>query len=1512
MRTNNKYLIIITIILSIILFAEAFFLFGLPKIVNIAAKETFVEKLFADKTDATLDIEKIKLKTYADFSVEISANKLDIYDKKNNTPIVQSKKPRVRISLFPLLIKHLSFKDIGANDLSLNLLRYKDKKWNIEKIIFKSDKKTLKIKAKKSRINLSNYDIKIDDKFYNKHFKINGEYFKIANFTMDKLIDVDTYGTITAPGVNTNYQLHIHSNLPLKNHLSDKDFTISGYINNIEPEYFSPYITKYLGSNTTQIKGKASLNIYTKRISKKEKGIVLESVWNNVFIKKNPVEYSISAPDKTIIKGKLDLRGKNAILKTFSLKTNNFSILAKGTINQYNSKKPKPDISITLPKSKLQDIAAFLPDNLLPGRSEIKKIKHYGIKGDVVANVTIKGKLPQPDITGVVTSHNLQILKDMDAFHRGDVKLTFDKRKLHTQANVYLTKTKEFVDVDGITHIYMDDKNHFKIISSPTVELKTTQKLLLPIQDVFMFQLGPVPEMKITKGKGRTALYISGTKYDGTVDGYVKFNNAETTYNGIYGIIKNATGEVLFNKKVISFQTKKAFIDNQFISIFGKAKMEKDVDFNIEAKNINADFLLRMLKHSTLLEEINDKLYFLEKARGNTKIKINIKAKLPKATPETYGKKISQEDLLKDMLVNGAITFDNANAMVKDFSMPIINIKGSITFTRDQVTIKGLNAKLHNSLFTINGKIITDLKSNIPDIDLTAQSSKVSLNDIAAMILSSKYASKIDNKSLNLAHIKGFSTLKCHYKAKSKVINLNDISLYMLFIPQKTQSSLMINAGSIELKHGNANFDNITGKLFGSPLKISGNIHSIFSEKPNYKLKVNASNVDIKILDYLTSHNKLPKKINFVLSQYTNYLGKVSLDADIANKSIKGNVALNNVQFVHKYSGVPILLNNASIKLNTNRIVIKPLTATIGTSPLYAELIISNILKNPSIDGYFTTKITNDFVDTYVNTKLSYPVKIKGDVTLSADLSGTIENLAVMPTLKLNEGADLSYLSSNLGDENVVRELRGNFYSSPTQLTIKKIDYLKYMTSQNNRTYPLNFATIKGTAIKHGEKYILDSLYVKTTNGLPARLLNFAFKKSLLKQGSFNCNMFYKMNHTTKIPKVFGSIDLRNIDIPLYDTLIKDVSIISTQDNITANVKGSAVNSDFSIKTNIVNRLSYPIKIKNLDIESKRFNYDELLNTMNKMSLENYQKKPSQQQGLPEFNLSNISIDSGSIKAGDITFKTLPAHNLSTKFSLKNSVFNLSDINFEIAGGTLTGTSEYDFNTTKIEAELTARGVDANSMATVFYDMKNQIYGKMNSQFYVYTKGTNQETRLKNLGGRVYFRISDGKMPKLGSLEYLLRAGNLIKSGLTGLTINNIVDIVNPIKTGTFSSINGSFTLSNGTIENLEIYSKGENLSIYLKGTYDIVNANADMKVLGRLSRKISTVLGPVGNASLNSFFKLIPGVILSEADRAKFLKDLSKIPGLEFSINDYRIFQAKIDGNINGDKYVSSFKWIE
>ena len=254
-------------------------------------------------------------------------------------------------------------------------------------------------------------------------------------------------------------------------------------------------------------------------------------------------------------------------------------------------------------------------------------------------------------------------------------------------------------------------------------------------------------------------------------------------------------------------------------------------------------------------------------------------------------------------------------------------------------------------------------------------------------------------------------------------------------------------------------------------------------------------------------------------------------------------------------------------------------------------------------------------------------------------------------------------------------------------------------------------------------------------------------------------------------------------------------------------------------------------------------------------------------------------------------------------------MFEIKNFRFNIAQGALGGKYSYNLKDKNMTLDMNADEISANDITWAIFDLQNQIYGDLTGKINISCNGDNFEKCMQTLTGNTEFNVKDGRMPKLGSLEYLLKAGNLVKGGITSLSINSVIDIISPIKTGEFSDIFGSISIKDGIADNIEITTQGNNLSLFIGGTYNFATSVADMEVLGMLSRKISTLLGPIGNVSVNTLFNLIPGIDLSK--ESGILKKINKIPGIEISNKTHRKFLAIIKGNINGDDYVTSFKWI-
>ncbi len=1504
MQIKNKHSIIIILTLLLFLAVEALYIFILPDVINIESKVRQIEKTFNEKTDANLELENIKLKTHADFSFTLMTDKINIYSK-NNENMIKGNNTAVRIYLLPFIINRLEIKNIRADYLNLNAVRYKNGKYNFEKLLFKSDKKKLKVVFKNARFDIAKYDFSFVDELLNKNIRIQGQYFKINNLTLKKHIDIDTQGTLITPFKTTPFQIRFYTKLPVVDNIDSHKFTIEGFIRDFDCSYFFPYFKSHIKSGTKNISGNLNLSFHTKKLSKFDKDLYIEGVISNLLIQKINPYNNIRANGKNIINAKFNFDSNSVKIINLNLKGDGYNLDTSGKIEDYKKDKPYLNFDTSLKNSKAETISAILPSNLIKDREEIAKVKKYGIKGDINVKMKFKGRVPAPDIFGTIDINNIHILKGLDDKHIGVVKLIFDKRTLYTNVKVS-TSDNQYVLVKGTTYLNRDRKNHFEISSTEKLNIPLVQILLLPIRDVFEFQLGPVPDMKIKAGTGSTKLNIVGTRESARVKGYVKFKDATASYNGINADFYGVDGSVNFYGPTLSYKTTKAFTGKYPVSLDGNAILNQDVSFNIQSKFIDSKILLDIVRTSSLLEELDKNLEVINKISGLTEFKLNVKAKI-----ENLNKaKLTQS--LDDMEVKGSLRPYNATCYLQGFKIPFKNIKGLIEFGTNNTKLTSLDAVIGTSNIKAFGTISKNTVTNLPSVNISVTGDKVKLTDSLRFVDESDASKEFKFKLSHLTNTNAIHSLKFNYNASSKDVDMSAISFVAKFIPQKaSEKNIVVNSGIVSLSRGILKFQNLNGKIYNTLTKISGEIKHIYDKNPYYDLNIDVRNLDVSALNDSNKTKDLPHNFRAFLANYTDYSGLMSANIKITGNEAKGNIHLNNIKLIHKQTSLPLNIDSASVNLDGNKMSVKTADAKFAEVPIYTEFEVFNTDKTPTINGYLSTKLTEKLMDNFVNDKISYPIKIKGDISMVMEFSGTLDHFRISPVLKLEEGSDLSYLSSNIGDDSILRELNSNLIILPNRINIQKLEYIKYIESQNGKETPVSQMLIKGSLKKTASKYLPDTFLVKTNANMPARLLNFAFKKSILKQGTFNCSIFYKNNPETNVSKIFGNIDFKNVDIPLYDTLIRDISLKTTRDSINVDLKGKIFESDLSISSVLENKLSLPVKVKELNIMSQKLNFDTLFNTFNKISLESYQNKIPKNK--PEFDVSRIIIHKGHILAEDVQYKSLSASKFNADFGLdKNSILKINNIDSNIADGTLKGDGEYNFKTTELEVDLIAKNVDSAVGADAFFDMKNQIYGNMNSQLYMKTKGSNKDDRLKNLSGLVYFNITDGKMPKLGSLEYLLRASNLVKSGITGLTINSIIDIVNPVRTGHFSTINGNFALDNGIAKNVEIFSKGENLSIYIKGSYDLVNVKADMRILGKLSKKIPTILGPLGDTSLNTFLNAIPRVIMTEADKVKYLKDVLKIPGLDFNNDDYRIFQAEIDGNINGTNYVKTFKWVE
>ncbi|MCQ2744592.1 MAG: AsmA-like C-terminal region-containing protein, partial [bacterium] len=412
------------------------------------------------------------------------------------------------------------------------------------------------------------------------------------------------------------------------------------------------------------------------------------------------------------------------------------------------------------------------------------------------------------------------------------------------------------------------------------------------------------------------------------------------------------------------------------------------------------------------------------------------------------------------------------------------------------------------------------------------------------------------------------------------------------------------------------------------------------------------------------------------------------------------------------------------------------------------------------------------------------------------------------------------------------------------------------------------------------------------------------FGKPNIKQGQFTSDL--KMKGKLSNPKILGDFHIVETNIPFLDTTMKNIEFLFRDKNLEINSKGEILGNDIEAHAILKNDLKKPYHIKNALITTNERNLSSITDKLKYAVAESSQIQDS----FGIFDLDSIIADNIVIKADNITLRNLHATNFNASAGLnKQRLFEVKNFIFNIAKGSLSGKYSYNFKNNDINLSMQAESINANDITFAIFDLQNQIYGDLTGSINLSCNGETFEKCMQTLNGDTIFNVKNGKMPKLGSLEYLLKAGNLLKGGITSLSINNVADVISPLKTGEFSDIFGSITIHNGIAENLEITTEGKNLNLFVSGIYDFSTFIADMQVFGIISRKVSSMLGPIGNLSVNSIFNMIPGIDLSKDNT--IINKLNRIPGIELSEKAYRKFVADIKGNINGNDYVKSFKWI-
>jgi len=1499
---RKKWKIITAI--SILTLTCGLYTWGIPAAVNIKARKAQIEELIYKNSHYKVDIGDPKLSMGLFPSVWIETDRIALLnDDGSNAAFLVA--PKIRIKLLPLIKKKIVISNFSAQKEEFNFVFTKDAQFKLGQYPLKTTGKKSSFELSRINMDLSEYKIKLDDKKYNQQLVYSGKYFKHGAYIPNKQAKFSTDSVLTLGSKSVPIIADVDINLPV-NRLSEDNLKIYADVRDFDLSAISHYLKYWTNGIITDASGIISISANTKEDKSGHKNISTVISSENLKITGKDEIASINYPEPLDLKINFSTIENGIRFQNTTLDSSNIHAKVNGKIYNFGNKTPAYNVTAEVNDTRLEDLVAILPwMQTMPKEFNFYKLKKYKFYGDGNAKVTFKGQGARPDVRGFVKLKNAYLIHPIEgADGNAVINLDFLGNKMNLDVNVPTTN-KQFVSVNGFAMVDGSKYSELNIKSSDAVVLASAQEVLVPLHEILNFQIGPVPMMKIS-GLGNINMRTAGKKVDPHIWGDINFKNATASFIDVHNLVlHNGSGNVHFDDNKVTFRTTNAIINNRFTEIYGDCIMLGRLNVYVKSKGQDIKKLIKTIQTSPILVDVQKVVKPFTNPAGTADVFLQIYGNVDKQAEEVV--------FNEDLFAKGTITLHDAKTLIQDTFLPFTHINGIVNFDQYDSNYDVLG-NVRNSAIHVWG---TGTNS---EIDLKAKSDKFKLADIFDMLH--------PNQMLPYKNELGslYTSFKGGYKgiADADNIDYNKIKVNGNFIPNMTsQNPIKLNGGTFSINNGLLKTSNLKGLFNGNPFTLAFTSKDIDKEDLNIAdASFSFKNFDISSINSIKNRIKLPETFSSQINNIADLQGKTDITGTIRNNLVYANTNLKDISFNYKPFDASVKVLNGNANMRGETLYLDKVNSKVSMMPVFLNGKISNITSdNPSVNLSVSAKLTQMFFDRFFNSKSVYPIKAKGNINFYSKLTGTLNALRAKSKLNLDENASLYYMGATLSGDPTGALNEGEMTTNPVtmlsdvilcpqKIKVNSLSYNQLITSQNKKKSVRNILNASGDITIHDNNVIgFKNFKIKTEHPASARIFNILAKKPTIKQGVFTTDI--TLNGTSLAPYVLGYLNINSVDIPVLDSTVRDIDIDFKKDYINLTTKAIVLTNDILMTAKIVNKPTRPVEIEELDINMDELNLNVITSALSDIEANNTHDNAPVQSAAQTIPADSVIIKNALVKADKVLIKKAGATDFTAHFTLDdNQIFNIDNYNFKLANGIINGDIKYNLKDYNGSANMQIDGADAKIIAENFFDMPGQMYGIVTGNMTMSCSGMTSVDCVNSLSGKGSFDVKDGRMPKLGSLEYLLKAGNLITGGVTGLSINGIIDLITPLKTGNFKSISGDINVKNGIADDINVYSSGKDLNLYLTGSYNLATLVADLEVYGSLSKNFSTLTGKIANSSLNTLFNTIPGIKINEI-KPSSTSNINKIPNFNKE-NTLRVFKAEIFGDINGSNYVKSFRWIK
>lgn len=1505
---SRKFLIYSGISAFLTLLACLYFLV-LPKLINVEKYKPEIRKYLKENVSVPVELGKLDVETTWNLGIKIKTDTASI-KRKDGSKFFDIKNSSVSISMIPLLYKKVVIHEIALNSPDGKITRLKDGSFDLLNAFINKKKGKYKVELRNASIMLDNYNIRLCDKYmsHEKKFVLKGTNIKISRFTPDKYIEAEGNGMISGfdrPG--TFFNTFFSTELPLNTkHFTENKLRVRGDVINYNLEELKPYLNSVCPRKFSVLAGKGRVNFdidlnteipHRRRffIDSKTKDLnITDAVKGNILSHKGMLSFYTA--------GNFD--DDDLYFNDFTVKGKNLNIFINGKVSNFARRKIRNSyLRIDIDNTRAKESAEIFPKCIKVPLDPFRKILRNNIDGNISGSITTRGYYKKPDLFGKIKFNDFSIAKKFPETPNGYGTVEFLGPTLVIDSRQFLDKN-EFIETTGSVTPFKGKKIKLAINSTQNVDFARALPVLLAVRDVFEFKLRPVTDMDI-KGHGKVNLEIEGGLKTPKLTGYVEAKNATVKYITLADNAENVTGKIKFTGDKVYYDELTGFVDGVKVIPSGYTKF-LDAYSNVKLHMPELDLKTgqKFIYNSPLLVKVQVALKDIEDINGKTDAQIYLKG------------------TEKNLESKGTLKFDKVHLKYRGYGEPFDDLKGQLRYTDTDLFFDNINGNVFGNNITLNGSTVVLAKT----VDMSIMSNNIRLEDAKKFVMESPLLVKSQEILKDFAYVEGTSSIKLLLKG-----NVNDDCLKSLvfsnpnatFTHKYAGLPVKISQGSLNITSDTVQSQGIKANIADTDIMVKGKVSNL---KANIKTKaplIPDLELDIKRLKASNLKQVLkipviPQNTKKMLSKFSRSEGYADVVAYVKPSGYNASLDFDNFVMVYNPNNIPLEIEKGRATITDKNAFFSNVYGKISDSDFYLNGFVKNYNNKPSFEILSSLEFSSDDLSK-LNSMFKQSFDNKGTIPVSASIKGSLDDWKVLAKMTLNkETSSAKIVTLNAEGKN-----------DRLDINSLKLDMLgKGQESGPDTPWEFNVLGEKGNVLHlsgsidklASGKPLFKNFRINTNQGksLSSCVLNTCLKpvinngnEKFISDGNIQADL--TLNGPVFSPDMQGFISFAGLKIPDYNLTVGNAGFIFDNNNVNLELKSLKIDdSSMNVKANLDYSQGIPFIVKDAVITSDYINIDKIGRVLvaNKAAIPNN----SEDMKMPYF-----VIEDGELDAKELILRDLITSNVKAGISFTPDwLLSVSDINLNAANGSGSGNLYYNTKSTELSFNLDAKNMQANALASTFMSMPNEVYGTLNGQSQFYTRGRNAEEMISNANGYAEFKINDGHLVRLGSIEYFLRAANVLQSGVGGLNFNNILDLVAPQKTGYFDHLEGKFDIKDGIVSTEEVTSSGKNLSLLIAGDFDMLTNDANVKILGKLSKKVSGMLGPLGSVSINQFIGYIPGfgflpTMPEEKGIIDLVPGLSKIPVLGLDSKEkYRRFAVEIDGNLYDQKSVKSFKWLD